>query len=52
MRTRYLHRMRAVAAVISVVILIAVLLSGCGAKMPTLETVAVVDSSASWSTGT
>jgi apolipoprotein D and lipocalin family protein len=43
MRTRYLHSMRAVTAVTSVVILIAVLLSGCGAKLPPLKTVAVVD---------
>ena len=43
MGTGYLRRMRAVTAVTSVVILIAVLMSGCGAKLPPLKTVAVVD---------
>jgi apolipoprotein D and lipocalin family protein len=43
MKTCCLQSMGEVAAATSVVILIAVLLSGCGAKLPPLKTVASVD---------
>jgi apolipoprotein D and lipocalin family protein len=43
MKTSYLHSMGKAAAVTFFVSLIAVLLSGCGAKLPPLKTVASVD---------